>query len=384
MTTPVPHALPNRLDSIQALRGVAAMLVLFFHVAEFQRQFLTAGSAEYELTRGFWDRGGNGVDLFFVISGFIMVYVTRNVASGFTTARQFLWSRITRIYPLWWVCAGIMAGYFWISYGIPAAPDRVSGPNEAWGYALKSFILFPQASPPILGVGWTLIHEMFFYLIFAASLLTARRWLVWVLLIWAALTLIAPLIWGGIDSHGAIYKIVANPMSLEFIAGALTAMLFLKCRAKMIRASLCWGLIIAAIAYVFIIMQTGFEVKAAGPYMSRTLIYIIPASLLVFALPHLEVTGRLSVSKIWRVLGDWSYSLYLTHFIVLVTMRRVLRITEPYLPDPLGDLIITDRAGVLNNLIFAVTAICLCLVTAWVFYAFIERPSLAYVRRFRR
>jgi len=310
-----------------------------------------------------------------------MVYVTRERAPSFRTARQFLVSRITRIYPLWWVCAGIMTGYFWISYGIPAAPDRVSGPSEAWSYALKSFALFPQDAPPMLGVGWTLIHEIFFYLIFAVSLTFARKRLIWILLAWTALTLIAPFILGGIGSRGPVYSIMTNPMSLEFIAGACAAMIFLKSYSKPLNTVLCWGLIAGSVIYILILMQTGYKIAGVSHYMSRTLLYVMPAGVLVFALPRLESAGRLSVPKPWRVLGDCSYALYLTHYIVLVVMRRVLRISEPYLPDAVGNILITSRAGVLNNIIFTLAAIGLCLITAWVFYKFIEQPSLAYFRR---
>jgi len=383
----MPNAAPHivnplgRLDSIQALRGVAAMLVLLFHIAELQRQFLTAGSAEYELTRGFWDRGGNGVDLFFVISGFIMVYVTRDTVPSLATARQFLWARATRIYPLWWVCAGIMTGYFWVSYGIPAAPDRIAGPSEAWRYAIKSFALFPQEAPPMLGVGWTLIHEMFFYLVFAVSLLFARRRLIWILFGWAALTFMTLVVFGPANSFGAIYKVVANPMSIEFIGGAVTGILFVKWQEKQISLNLCYSLAVCSVIFIFIIMYSDFQFKWADQYLSRTLVYTVPMSMLVFALLQLEIRGRLSIPRWLRTLGDWSYSLYLTHFIVFVSMRRILRMGDPYMSESMKDLILTERAGALNNIVYAIIAIVLCLITAAIFYKFIERPSLAYFRR---
>jgi len=90
--------LPKRLGSIQALRGVAALLVLLFHLAAFQREMAMGNAVDIALTTGLWDRGWAGVDLFFVISGFIMVYVTRETGRSLGDVRSFLTSRITRIY----------------------------------------------------------------------------------------------------------------------------------------------------------------------------------------------------------------------------------------------------------------------------------------------
>ena len=101
MTHPSKMILPKRLESVQALRGVAALLVLFYHLASFQRQMAEENRDDILLTSGIWDNGWAGVDLFFVISGFIMVYVTRNSGRTLKDVGRFMASRITRIYPLW-------------------------------------------------------------------------------------------------------------------------------------------------------------------------------------------------------------------------------------------------------------------------------------------
>jgi len=185
---------PKRLDSIQALRGIAAILVLFFHIAELQRQQITQyytkitsdnQDAEMALTRGIWDSGGSGVDLFFVISGFVMVYVTRNHVPSIGATRSFLWARITRIYPIWWIFALIMPVYFLWAYNIPGPPDRLADVDHHWIYVLKSLALLPQSTAPVLGLGWTLIHEMHFYLVFSVLLLFKRQYLPWLLGLWA-------------------------------------------------------------------------------------------------------------------------------------------------------------------------------------------------------
>ena len=106
----------TRLDNIQALRGIAALAILFYHLALFIRGGVFKGQSGFPF--GAWDQGWAGVDLFFVISGFIMVWTTQSIQPGLSTARGFLWRRVTRIYPLWWFCAGIMAIYFFVAYGL--------------------------------------------------------------------------------------------------------------------------------------------------------------------------------------------------------------------------------------------------------------------------
>jgi len=107
---PLSENRARRLDNIQALRGIAAVLVVFYHIALFLREGAWPGVSGYPT--GIWDQGWVGVDLFFVISGFIMVWTTRDIQRGVGTAANFLWRRALRIYPLWWICAAVMAVYF--------------------------------------------------------------------------------------------------------------------------------------------------------------------------------------------------------------------------------------------------------------------------------
>ncbi|WP_026941818.1 acyltransferase family protein [Hellea balneolensis] len=372
MTKAPAIALPQRLDTIQALRGIAALLVLFFHLAAFQRQMAEGNPADVTLTRGLWDNGWAGVDLFFVISGFIMVYVTRQSGRSFEDVRRFLTSRITRIYPLWWVCAGIMALYFFMTYGMPAAPDRVSGPDEAFRFAVKSFLLIPQDVPPMLGLGWTLIHEMFFYIIFAGLLFLPRRVLPIGLLIWAIITLT-----GAVFVTPAAYarnalELLASPLSLEFIAGGFAGYLVTTGRfyAPKILATI-GGLL----AVISLAAFSGFNI---GSYTTnRVAVFLVPFVLLTYGWASHEINSS-AKTPLWLVkLGDWSYSLYLTHYIVLVALRRLYRSA---VPEGLN----VGAPGVWDNLIFAIIALSLSILTSAIFYNFVERPSLRIFKSLRR
>jgi peptidoglycan/LPS O-acetylase OafA/YrhL len=362
----VPPAIqqPGRLDNIQALRGIAACLVVLYHIALTLREGLWPGVAGFPT--GLWDRGWVGVDLFFVISGFIMVWTTREIAPGLGEMVKFLWRRALRVYPLWWICAAVMAVYFLIAYGMPAAPDRVAGPQDAWSFALKSLALWPQSAPPLLGVGWTLIHEMWFYIVFAGLILLPRRALLPALLVWAVATVCLYVIMQPKEATSPVLAVMFNPLTLEFIAGALAAWFLPRipkpsaftARVICLAAALCVGLG----------MFLDARVPGLHQHASRTIIYVVPLTAIVWA----SSAWQPRVPRVLRALGDMSYSLYLTHFLVLIVASRIIRMIAP---DP-GPVVLTQAA-------LGVGLIVISLGVAWATYQGFERPVTRWLRRKR-
>lgn len=373
----------SRLDNIQALRGIAAILVVFCHIADHQRRYATPGSVEWEIASGFWDQGWIGVDLFFVISGFIMVYVTRDLAPSLRTSGEFLYKRVTRIYPVWWLCAGLIAIYFLISYGVPAGPDVVPDPRENWAWVGKSLLLWPQENVPSLGVGWTLIHEMFFYAVFAVLLLFARSKLVVGLLIWAGLTIAYNVAYGQVPNDRPFLMLSTALMSLEFIAGALVAYYLPRLKPNVSVFRLAWGGIGVSLIFLAWALVTNPDLApgAQTNYISRTILYITPFTTIVGATTYLYQHGKLRVSQALVKLGDWSYALYLSHILVLMAITRVIRVAEPYLPEFLANLVVVDRAGWFNNVVMAGVALLACLIVAAAMYRWFERPVTRWFRR---
>jgi peptidoglycan/LPS O-acetylase OafA/YrhL len=173
---------PQQLQSIQALRGIAALIVVCFHSANSFRNHLPSDLSsegyqrEYQLMSGFWDRGFAGVDLFFVISGFIMMYVSFRKKPSFETCFIFLHARLIRVFPVWWLFASIISVYYFSAYGAPGDPDRAGMVGGPWKFFVQSMLLIPQNALPVLYTGWTLIHEIHFYVIFAILLLLPRKY----------------------------------------------------------------------------------------------------------------------------------------------------------------------------------------------------------------
>ncbi|WP_181878017.1 acyltransferase family protein [Janthinobacterium lividum] len=173
--------------------------------------------------------GAAGVDLFFIISGFIMVYTTRDNDGSFQYFYSYMVKRISRIVPVYMVLTLI----YWTAMLI--ASDVV---GSEFGYGLKdvikSLLFYPlnvvSGEPPNLGAavlypGWTLNYEMYFYLVFGASLLFRKmRWLA--LTGWIVFTLIVlPLLKGGVpvlDANlsygwGSYLNLLTSPMIWEFL-----------------------------------------------------------------------------------------------------------------------------------------------------------------------
>ena len=168
----------TKLTTVQALRAVAALLVAIYHLFLNEQAGITNNgsdevSALLEATRN----GFAGVDMFFVISGFIMVYVTQNAAHGKFSSLDFLIARLARIYPLWWFyCACFLVIIFAGTGQLTPASYSIAA-EETAGFLVRSFLLWPQEKLPYIVVGWTLIHELYFYVVFAGFLLAPRAWM---------------------------------------------------------------------------------------------------------------------------------------------------------------------------------------------------------------
>lgn len=284
-----------KLYSIQLLRGIAALLVVFYHAVGLQLLTIGPEKADNAMLGGVFASGFAGVDLFFVISGFIMVWVTRRGEPGLPGVGEFLFARITRIYPLWWAAAALAATYY-IFLHVPEADDpawRAAVQNgEGVGFLVKSFLLIPQPDLPVLSLGWTLMHEMYFYAVFACLLLVPRAVIPLALLGWGGLVVAASLL--GLSEPVAInfLTLAIHPLTMEFIFGAMIGLMV---SSGFVARS---GILTLGAALWFtasLCLQGEFT-----PYThqwGRVLAFGIPGALLVYGFAALEQHGRL----VWLV-----------------------------------------------------------------------------------
>lgn len=297
----------NTLFNIQALRAIAALLVVFAHLPGIEVKH----SPDQVLPMIFM-LGISGVDLFFVISGFIMVYVTWHRPRGLRSVGAFLFSRFTRIYPIYWLIAGLV----FIAWKI--RPDLISFDPDAtrlW----RSFLLIPDNTLPMLKVAWTLIHELYFYSVFALCLLLPRRFLMGVLTLWAAAILLLQN--SGFCPLSPTWRLMTNPVNLEFYFGAVIGWIYVQRSGPL---PLAWtALILGGLSFTAgLVYQSQFALDPFPTYAQRTVVFGVPSALIVYGLVAVERMGTRSPKRLATV-GDWSYALYLSHVLSLSVLGYV-------------------------------------------------------------
>jgi exopolysaccharide production protein ExoZ len=282
------------LKNVQALRAAAAMAVVLVHVPVLERLL----GFEPHL----FAFGNAGVDVFFVISGMIMVLTTDR---GRPTPAQFALNRVLRIVPLYWAVTLVVFAIARI------APWLLNATPSDLASLLKSLVFVPFRRSdgdwePVVFVGWTLNFEMAFYLVFAASLALRRRahGLIAAVGAIAAVAALGPFIPG--EGLAGFY---ARPIILEFALGMLIGA-FAE-RVAAVRLAPHWALAAIAACVVLIVVA-----PTAWPHADRLLVAGLPGAVIVASAMFLEAKG-LAVRARWiELLGDASYAIYLTHFFV--------------------------------------------------------------------
>lgn len=284
---------PAELLSIQYLRAIAAIGVLIFHAAE------RAGVG--------FGPGAAGVDIFFVISGFIMWVITGERA---TTPSAFLARRAARIIPLYWLVTLAVAGTAVVA---PSAFPHLAPTSD---HVLKSLLFYPHADPhgdiaPLIVPGWTLDYEMFFYLVFAACLLLAGRLRALGLTIVLGLLVLSGYVIRPANPALATYS---NPLLLEFLCGVWLGKAWV--RGLRLRRDVGFAAIALGLTGFAVVAASGIDVEPV-----RILVWGTPAVLIVAGAVSLEPVREWSVGKF---LGDASYSIYLVHGLAISFCARLL------------------------------------------------------------
>ncbi len=266
--------------------------------------------------------GMAGVDLFFVLSGFIITTVSLGKFRQRGEAGRFLTRRFLRIYPAYWLWCLPVLVVFLIRPGIV---NSTHGRPDV----LRSLLLIPQQHLPLLMIAWTLAYEVFFYLLFAGALCWLRESaLPWALGGWAAVVIAGHwLLMPG--NTEPLIGLMFSPLLLEFIMGCAVALCVSRCTGIVATAALACGIGGFVLGTLILIMQGGWFPSD----WDRMLIYGTSSAALVAGLVASErVQGR-SILHPLSGLGDASYSLYLSHVPVIAAAgllwRRLLPFQRP-------------------------------------------------------
>ena len=319
--------LQNKIDSIQVLRFFAAFSVMMVHLPVFEF--------------GIW-----GVDIFFVISGFIMMYVTEN------NEKFFLLKRIFRIVPLYWI---LTLGVFALAILVP---DVLNNTTANIVHLIKSLFFIPfdkngAGHFPILFLGWTLNFEVIFYFLFFLSLVFFKE----NRMIACSIFIIIFLVLNKIFSEkNFIFETYANDIFIEFIFGMILFTIWKKYKNK-ISTNLSNHFICLAILLVSIFILNYYN-------FSRSVSYGLPS--LILTVYFLFFLNHLKFPKILVSLGDASYCIYLLHPYVIQFFYKILEINE-------YDIII--------ELVFTLIISIIVFIVSLLIYKFIEFPINGSLRK---
>ncbi len=359
MTGIVVRKRGQNLTNIQFLRFVAAALVVFSHT----------GLAIYGIGQYYTNLGGVGVDIFFVISGFIMPFMTYGAApSPLITAKfgslRFLLKRLTRIWPLYAMAtltmvaiAGLLTTQL---FPVNQEVAYHFGPHKIDFVWIVSSLTFTHASSsgPIIPLGWTLQAEFVFYVFFAIVLLFKPTRTIFYPLIYALVfgvfVTIAPIFQVTESFVGKFFAIVGYPIMLEFLFG----MILYEAYQRGFRSSVPVSILFYLVGIGIFCLSAFTATFNFIPYnLDRPLTWGVAATFVVWA--ALSTEGKISFGKL-SVLGDSSYSLYLVHGLMT--------------PIMVGVWVGIGGQNYLPWYIYAAGTLVICQFTALIIYRFIEEP----------
>jgi peptidoglycan/LPS O-acetylase OafA/YrhL len=345
------HGGGERLTALQSLRGIAALLVLFHHVAQTAGPAMTQVSAS--LRQGLGPLGSAGVDLFFVISGFVIAHGVSSTRAP--TSHRFLAGRAIRILPLFWLVSAAFAWQLWLagfSFPLPTISNTIT------------LIPLPGQrgfSYPILYVGWSLAFELIFYLLAGLMLMVPRNRRVPSLL--ASLCGLAAL---GmvVKGSGGPAPFFANIIFLEFAFGVSAWFMWRRgigTAAAALLAFLGFLLLLSgALSFGQGIETDPALIISQATSGQRALAFGLPAAMILLGIVAFS-NDRPATGGWLSRLGDASFSLYLIHPVVLFAAEHW---------RPLG--------WIGNDLLFLLTLTILSLGAAAMLHIFVERPIIRW------
>ena len=308
--------------NIQGMRAIAALIVVSAHI------FQNIAPMRTHWTKTFLSVvGGAGVDIFFVISGFIIYHVMRRAIASMDAvgkgraAYVFAMKRFIRIYPLYWIVFGT-------SYLVMAwAPPAESPPHEP---LFQLLALIDNVPNFYVSVAWTLTFEVYFYAVVGLSLLLLARQAMVGVAIWFAMV-------GGATLLGLWFPwsrpldFVFAPLVLEFLLGIAVAMLIDRGFHRFHGALLVGAFIWMAIGTLFLmpslfvqnVAHWGRLVAITRSFALHVVCWGMPAAIFIYGIVVLETRQRWIMPRVLQCFGNASYSIYLWHVVVFNAVAEI-------------------------------------------------------------
>jgi exopolysaccharide production protein ExoZ len=350
--------------NIQGMRAIAALIVVLAHIFQNVTPMHTYWAKTF-----FSVAGGTGVDIFFVISGFIIYHVMqRSIASMDTVGKgravyTFAMKRFIRIYPLYWIVFGVSCLIMvW-------APPTESPPHEPMFQLLALIDNLPNY---YVSVAWTLTFEVYFYALVALSLLLfAKRAMVGVA-IWFAMVGGATLLGLWLPWSKPLDFLFA-PLVLEFLLGIAVAMLldrgFHRFHGALLAGAFIWitlgSLFLMPGLFASNVDHWGRLVAINRSFALHVVCRGIPAAIFIYGLVVLEIRQRWIMPRVLQYIGNASFSIYLWHVVVFNAVAEIF--------------IRLGWIGVVNSIALTALMVAIGLCIGLLSYKFLEEPLLRHL-----
>lgn len=297
----------GQIHSIQYLRAFAALIVVIHHAQGWIPEFSYANSSLYTYKNiNIW--GQFGVDIFFVISGFIMAYIIGKKSHSLANVGTFFKHRVFRVVPLYWIYTTIVLVLVFQYSNI----DAVANSTYFKQYGLSMFFIpYLQdgaISTPLLAVGWTLILEMYFYSAITVFWLVFNKY--WHLPLIAFMVFC---VYFATVSNIQLGWVLNNLYLIEFCLGIIVALLYSYIKA--FNKYLLWIMLLIGIA---------LAIYSVNYSTSNALFYIRASSAFLIVFSALYLNAYMPKNKGLLFLGDSSYTFYLSHLIVFYVLAYAL------------------------------------------------------------
>jgi exopolysaccharide production protein ExoZ len=327
----------RQIKALQVFRGLACLAVVIYHAAISTSAFVGPVPSTAAAIFG---QGYLGVDFFFVLSGFIIMYAHSSDGHSVDSTRRYIYKRLVRIFPVYLPVALAMIALYSIVPSISATGGR--------DYSLvSSLFLVPANRPPILTVTWSLVHEMIFYGVFLVFFVSRRLFAV-VLIFWAGAIL-------AVNRFGEPANWLHYPLSLlniEFMFGVVAAYVV---NRNYWRGSPQWLVLCGLLLTVSILESVDLSVVG----MMRIL-FAAGLAIIIWGFALWERASAISWPTWLIVLGNASYSIYLIH-------NQIFSVTQR--------LSIIMSLNWLGCMIFSVLA---ALLAGYSYHLAVEQPALRF------
>ncbi len=343
----------GNLNLIQVLRGVASLLVVLLHTTVNSKEILNR-----DFCLNIFSFGGSGVDIFFVLSGFIITYTSLKGLAQPGKLLSFLRRRFVRIFPTYWI---IITLFVLIQVALP------SFYKTHYSFTVSnicSTLFLLPGHVMVNGVSWTLSYELFFYILFSLAFLLPNKKLAFTLsMLYALVIIVLPFLGYDFENGNRWMNLLTYPMNVEFFMGVLAAILIPRIPPGFSLPLMIMGGFLFLAGGIF----TDQQLRLLPGTFNRVVLFGIPSFLIITGLVKFELSKNITVHNILLSLGEASYSLYLLHLPVIVACMKIIA-----------------KFNIHNNfilhglLLFMIVIICYASI---LFFKWVEKPIISKLNK---